>query len=142
MPLLSVYSTLPLTQAAVADGLGRIYALGGFARVEDVLVPIDSVVSVDTETGQWREDTAMPTPRALSGGVLYGGRIYVMGGRSKEPFLVRAISVARWMHLLSLVTSLLSMTSRLRSLGVHAAVALHSRIRSSLWLRLWSRWMY
>jgi hypothetical protein len=42
---------------------------------------------MDIETGVWRTDTEMPTPRALCGAVLLGGRIYVMGGRSKEPFL-------------------------------------------------------
>jgi hypothetical protein len=69
--------------AAAADGLGRIFVIGGF----DGNTPINSVVSYSIDSGEWRAEAPMPTPRALCGAVLYGGRIYVLGGRSMEPFL-------------------------------------------------------
>merc|ERR1719223_718598 len=66
---------------------GRVYTMGGFG-VEGSAAPIDSMVSIDTASGQWRTETPMPTPRALLLAVYVpGGRIYAMGGRgAQDPF--------------------------------------------------------
>jgi hypothetical protein len=74
-------------QAAAAATPGRVYTMGGFG-VEGGSAPIDSMVSIDTATGQWRTETPMPTPRALLSAVYVpGGKIYAMGGRgAQDPF--------------------------------------------------------
>ena len=71
-------------QAAAAATPGRVYTMGGFG-VEGGSAPIDSMVSIDTSSGQWRTETPMPTPRALLSAVYVpGGKIYAMGGRGAQ----------------------------------------------------------
>ena len=76
-------------QAAAATTPGRVYTMGGF--VEGGSTPIDSMVSIDTATGQWRTETPMPTPRALLSAVYVpGGKIYAMGGEAHKTRSIRS----------------------------------------------------
>jgi hypothetical protein len=69
----------------LAAAEGNLYAVGG-AEVEDVepeetfFRALATVESFDPATNQWSARTAMPTPRLDPTVVLFGGKLYVLGG--------------------------------------------------------------
>lgn len=56
----------------------RIYAFGGFDADSEAM---DFAAVLDTRTGQWRDLPPLPHARYAHTATLYGGQVYVIGGR-------------------------------------------------------------
>ena len=71
----------PNNHGMAASVNGKIYLIGGQTTDLSEGPYVDTIYELDPAKGEWVEKARMPTARSSGVAVVYGGRIYVAGGR-------------------------------------------------------------
>lgn len=77
---------MPTVRAFLSTSIvnGKIYAVGGFLNLAQNAVSTPAVEEYDPVTDTWTQKADMPTPRAALRTCVLDGKIYAIGGGSRE----------------------------------------------------------